>query len=123
MSTVSKAVAEIAGVGKTKTRKASSELCTFLGIPHHSRSEISLIISNFIKLYNARSPGIKKDKIWEQNLQTLLRGRSSVGFPEIAKILSTEFSSGAINVKDSGMDAFSDSKGKGSQKKGKSSKK
>lgn len=56
MSTVSKAVAEIVGVGKTKTRKATSELCTFMGIPHHCRSEIALIISKFIKLYNFRVP-------------------------------------------------------------------
>ncbi|WJX83855.1 hypothetical protein P8452_66482 [Trifolium repens] len=52
MSTISKAVAEIVGVSKTKTRKATSELCTFMGIPHHSRSEISTIISKFIKLYS-----------------------------------------------------------------------
>ncbi|KAK7309444.1 hypothetical protein RJT34_06181 [Clitoria ternatea] len=125
MSTVSKAVAEIMGVGNTKTRKSSSELCNFLGIPRQSRSEIASILSKFIKLYNLRSPGIKKDKIWEQNLQTLLRGRTSIGFPEVAKILSPEFSKGAINVKDSSTDSFADNtKGKASQKKkGKSSKK
>jgi len=75
-------------------------------------------------MFGVQSPGIKKDKIWEQNLQSLLRGRNSVGFPEIAKILSSEFSQGTINVKDSNMDSSIDStKGKGSQKKGKSSKK
>lgn len=75
-------------------------------------------------IYVVQSPGIKKDKIWEQNLQTLLRGRNSVGFPEIAKILSPEFSQGTINLKDSNMDSSLDgAKGKGSQKKGKSSKK
>lgn len=75
-------------------------------------------------MFGVQSPGIKKDKIWEQNLQSLLRGRNSVGFPEIAKILSSEFSQGVINVKDSNMDSSMDStKGKGSQKKGKPSKK
>ncbi|KAK2373390.1 hypothetical protein P8452_46485 [Trifolium repens] len=119
MSTISKAVAEITGVGKTKTRKATSELCTFMGIPHHSRSEIATIISKFIKLHSARSPGIKKDKLWEQNLQTLMRGRNSFGLPEIYKILSPEFSHGAINIKDTSMDSNTDnSKGKNSQKKG-----
>ncbi|KAK2360153.1 protein UXT protein [Trifolium repens] len=54
MSMISKTVAEIVGVSKTKTRKATSDLCTFMGIPHHSRSEISTIISKFIKLYSAR---------------------------------------------------------------------
>ncbi|WJX45039.1 hypothetical protein P8452_31953 [Trifolium repens] len=53
MSTISKAVAEIVGVSKTKTRKATSEFCTFMGILHHSRSEVSTIISKFIKLYSA----------------------------------------------------------------------
>ncbi|KAK7307401.1 hypothetical protein VNO77_40428 [Canavalia gladiata] len=124
MSTVSKAVAEITGIGNTKIRKSSSELCNFLGVPRRSRSEVALILSRFIKLYNFKSPGIKKDKIWEQNLQTLLRGRSSIGFPEVAKILSPEFSQGSINIKDSNADSFADNtKGKGSQKKGKSSKK
>jgi hypothetical protein len=56
MSMISKTVAEIVGVSKTKTRKATSDLCTFMGIPHHSRSEISTIISKFIKLYSARVP-------------------------------------------------------------------
>ncbi|KAK7252593.1 hypothetical protein RIF29_36650 [Crotalaria pallida] len=124
MSTVSKAVVEIVGGGKSKNRKAESELCKFIGIPQQSRSEISLIISKFIKLYNSKSPGIKKDKIWEQNLQTLLRGKNSIGFPEVAKILSPEFSQGAINMKDSSSDSFADNmKGKKGQKKGKSSKK
>ncbi|XP_061341764.1 uncharacterized protein LOC133288082 [Gastrolobium bilobum] len=126
MSTVSNAVAEIMGVGKTKTRKSSSELCNFLGIPHQSRSETALIISKFIKLYNLKSPGIKKDKLWEQNLQTLLRGKSSIGFPEVARILSPEFSQGAINIRDNKMDSFTDNtkpKGKAVQKKGKSKKK
>ncbi|WJX57688.1 hypothetical protein P8452_43218 [Trifolium repens] len=54
MSTISKTVTEIVGVSKTKTHKATSDLCTFMGIPHHSRSEISTIISKFIKLYSAR---------------------------------------------------------------------
>ncbi|KAK2375746.1 protein UXT protein [Trifolium repens] len=52
MSTISKTVAEIVVVSKTKTRKAT--LCTFMGIPHHSRSEVSTIISKFIKLYSGR---------------------------------------------------------------------
>ncbi|CAK8540180.1 unnamed protein product [Lathyrus sativus] len=119
MSTVAKVVAEIVSVGKTKHRKATSELGTYMGIPHHSRSEIASIISKFIKLYSFRSPGIKKDKLWEQNLQTLLRGRNSVGFPEIAKVLSPEFCQGAINIKDTNMDSSTDNtKGNSSQKKG-----
>jgi len=35
-----------------------------------------------------QSPGIKKDKLWEQNLQTLLCGRNSVGFPELNLLLA-----------------------------------
>lgn len=56
MSTVSKAVVELVGGGKSKHRKASSELCKFIGIPQQSRSETALIISKFIKLYNSKVP-------------------------------------------------------------------
>ncbi|GAU39528.1 hypothetical protein TSUD_222980 [Trifolium subterraneum] len=120
MSTISKAVAEIVGVGKTKTRKATSELCTFMGIPHQSRSEIAVILSKFMKLYNPRSPGIKKDKLWEQNLQTLMRGRNNIGFPEVLKIVSPEFGQGPINIKDTSIDSNMDNtKGKKTQQKGK----
>ncbi|CAJ2646850.1 uncharacterized protein LOC123907471 [Trifolium pratense] len=120
MSTISKAVAEIVGVGKTKTRKATSELCTFMGVPQPSRSEMAIIISKFIKLYNAKSPGIKKDKLWEQNLQILMRGRSSVGFTEVSRIVSPEFSQNLINIKDTSIDSNTDNpKGKKSQTKGK----
>ncbi|KAK4268791.1 hypothetical protein QN277_022030 [Acacia crassicarpa] len=124
MSTASKSLTGLGSIKNGKNTKASSELCKFLGIPDQSRSEIALLISKFIKLNNSRSPGIKKDKIWEQNLQTLLRGKSSVSFPEIAKILSPEFSQGIMHFKDKSMDSFTDNtKGKSSQKKGKSSKK
>lgn len=82
----------------------------------------SLSLDN--NIYILQSPGIKKDKIWEQNLQTMLRGKTSVGFPEIAKILSPEFSQGVMNFKDKSMDSFTENtKGKTSQKKGKSSRK
>lgn len=82
---------------------------------------VLFIFTYFEMVYGAvQSPGIKKDKLWEQNLQTLLRGRNSVGFPEIAKILSPEFSQGAINIKDTNTDSSADNtKGKGQQKKGK----
>ncbi|XP_057762442.1 uncharacterized protein LOC130982450 [Arachis stenosperma] len=124
MSTVSKAKEIIEGK-KGKNRKATSELCNYLGIPHQSRSEMALTLSKFMKLYNARSPGIKKDDIWEKNLNTLLRGKTSIGFPEVARILSPEFGQqGGISTKDSNMDSHTDNtKGKGSKKKGKSSKK
>ncbi|MED6182396.1 hypothetical protein PIB30_028140 [Stylosanthes scabra] len=123
MSTVSKAKEIIEGK-KGKNRKATSELCNFLGIPHQSRSEMALTLSKFMKLYNARSPGIKKDDIWEKNLNALLRGKTSIGFPEVARILTPEFGQqGAISAKDSNIDSQDNTKGKGSQKKGKSSKK
>ncbi|XP_054782388.1 uncharacterized protein LOC129289618 [Prosopis cineraria] len=123
MSTASKSLTGLGSVKNGKNAKASSELCKFLEIPDQSRSETALLISKFIKLNNSRSPGIKKDKIWEQNLQTLLRGKTSVSFPEIAKILSPEFSQSIMHFKDKSMDSLSDKKkGKASQK-GKSSKK
>lgn len=38
-----------------------------------------------------QSPGIKKDKIWEDNLNKLLHGKDRAGLPEIAKLLSPQF--------------------------------
>ncbi|KAK9985033.1 hypothetical protein SO802_034558 [Lithocarpus litseifolius] len=70
---------------------SSSEFRKFLNIPGTSRSENALLISKFLKLYTAQSPGIKKDKIWEDNLNKLLHGKDRAGLPEIAKLLSPQF--------------------------------
>ncbi|WJX66606.1 hypothetical protein P8452_51146 [Trifolium repens] len=64
-------LSDIVGVSKTKTRKATSDLCTFMGIPHHSRSEISTIISKFIKLYSARMfQALDRDQLEQQKAAT-----------------------------------------------------
>ncbi|KAG2680043.1 hypothetical protein I3843_11G079600 [Carya illinoinensis] len=88
---------EIAKAINPKT--ASSEFRKFLGIPHSSRSQNALLISKFIRLYNFRSPGIKKDNIWEENLNKMLQGKDRVGLPEIAKLLSPQFNQkGGMNA-------------------------
>ncbi|WJX67190.1 hypothetical protein P8452_51681 [Trifolium repens] len=91
MSTISKTFAEIVGVSKTKTRKATSDLCTFMGIPRHSRSEIPTIISNFIKLYSARFLFVAQNKLKsltmasQPRLQVLAASKNRIstlkGFP------------------------------------------
>ncbi|KAM1021197.1 hypothetical protein ACFX13_043075 [Malus domestica] len=75
---------------KVKTKTSKSELCKFLGIPERSRSPTALLISKFIGLYNHQSPGIK-DRNWDENLKTLLHGKSRVGVAEITRLLSQEF--------------------------------
>ncbi|KAF5477614.1 hypothetical protein F2P56_004234 [Juglans regia] len=88
---------EIAKAINPKT--ASSEFRKFLGIPHSSRSQNALLISKFLRLYTFRSPGIKKDNIWEDNLNKMLQGKDRVGLPEIAKLLSPQFNhQGGMNA-------------------------
>ncbi|MED6146844.1 hypothetical protein PIB30_038401 [Stylosanthes scabra] len=109
---------------RARTPKLRANSATSLASLISLVQEMALTLSKFMKLYNTRSPGIKKDDIWEKNLNALLRGKTSIGFPEVARILSPEFGQeGAISAKDSNMDSQYNTKGKGSQKKGKSSKK
>lgn len=54
LSNVSNALTGLGNRKVGKNSKASSELCKFLGVPDQSRSETALLISKFIKLYNAR---------------------------------------------------------------------
>ncbi|XP_059443344.1 uncharacterized protein LOC132175411 [Corylus avellana] len=82
-----------------KPSSSSSEFRKFLGIPHTSRSQNALLISKFIKINTFRSPGIHKDKIWEDNLGKMLKGKDRVGLPEIAKLLSPQFNqAGGMNA-------------------------
>lgn len=43
------------------------------------------------KLFGVQSPGLRKDRIWEENLKAILRGKDGVGMPEVNKILSPQF--------------------------------
>ncbi|KAK9946816.1 hypothetical protein M0R45_012259 [Rubus argutus] len=87
---------------KLKVKGCSPEVCKFLGIPdpsNRSRSPTALLISRFIRLHNNQSPGIK-DRNWEQNLRTLLHGKDRVGFPEVTRLLSPEFTYSTIKSTD-----------------------
>ncbi|CAK9324433.1 unnamed protein product [Citrullus colocynthis] len=69
-----------------------SHLYKFLGIPLVSpRGDIPILISKFLKLYRPQSPGIGKDKIWEENLKAILHGKDGIGITEVNKILSPQF--------------------------------
>ncbi|GMY05178.1 SWIB/MDM2 domain protein [Fagus crenata] len=100
-----------------KPSSSSSEFRKFLGIPGTFRSPNALLISKFLKLYTAQSPGIKKDNIWEDNLNKLLHGKDRVGLPEIAKLLSPQFNQkGGMNAESKTEDNKQHHKGGGKAK-------
>ncbi|CAN0840471.1 hypothetical protein LINGRAHAP2_LOCUS2832 [Linum grandiflorum] len=70
---------------------SSSQLGKFLGIPEPARSDLTKLISRFIKLNNRQNPGMKKDHLTEDKLKSLLAGKERIGIPEIAKLLSQQF--------------------------------
>ncbi|KAI4314614.1 hypothetical protein L6164_027502 [Bauhinia variegata] len=127
-SSAAKALSDSFGHKLNKTSSSCSELRKFFSYTDQSRSENALLISKFIKINTGRSPGTKKDKIWEQNLQTLVRGKTNTGFQEVSKILTPEFSQGPIKERGDSDSLYGtdNTKGKTSQKtsqKRKSSKK
>lgn len=68
------------------------QLCKFLEIPLHApRGDIPILITKFLKLYQPQSPGIGKDRIWEENFKAILHGKDRVGMAEVNKILSPQF--------------------------------
>ncbi|KAJ7943994.1 2-dehydro-3-deoxyphosphooctonate aldolase, putative isoform 1 [Quillaja saponaria] len=130
--TLKTAALDSCAIGNTKlfeSSSKSSELRKFLNLPDSSRSETAMLISKFIKIQTARSPGIKKDRIWEDNLQTLLhrkKNSNKISAPVIvAKILSPEFSHGYLSKDDEkeikNQCSTDNEKAKPSQKKKKSS--
>ncbi|KAJ4841758.1 hypothetical protein Tsubulata_035719 [Turnera subulata] len=73
-----------------QTPPSTSQLGKFLGIRDPPRSDVSKLISKFIKLHNRQNPGMKRDRLSEDKVWTLLQGKERVGIPEIAKLLSQQ---------------------------------
>ncbi|XP_022136393.1 uncharacterized protein LOC111008113 [Momordica charantia] len=81
----------------SKKLQFKPQLCKFLGIPLVSpRGDIPILISKFLKLYQPQSPGLRKDRIWEENLKAILCGKDGVGMPEVNKILSPQFNDSSL---------------------------
>lgn len=48
------------------------------------------------KFFGMQSPGLRKDRIWEENLKAILCGKDGVGMPEVNKILSPQFNDSSL---------------------------
>ncbi|KAF2320712.1 hypothetical protein GH714_030262 [Hevea brasiliensis] len=64
------------------TPSSSSQLGKFLGFVDPPRSEISKIISRFIKLHMRQNPGLKKNRNFEEKLMSLLALQQRIGLQE-----------------------------------------
>ncbi|KAJ8774224.1 hypothetical protein K2173_009655 [Erythroxylum novogranatense] len=74
---------------------SSSNLGKFLGIPPPPRSDLTKLFAKFVKLNSRENPGaMKKNFLTEDKLRSLLAGKDKVGTPEIAKLLSQQFTKG-----------------------------
>eukprot|EP00258_Populus_trichocarpa_P041717 XP_024457736.1 uncharacterized protein LOC112327638 [Populus trichocarpa] len=73
------------------TPSSKCNLGKFLGIRDPPASDISQLITRFIKLNNRQNPGMKKDVLSEEKLRTMLEGKERVGVSEIAKLLAQQF--------------------------------
>ncbi|KAJ9159304.1 hypothetical protein P3X46_024819 [Hevea brasiliensis] len=69
------------------TPSSSSQLGKFLGFVDPPRSEISKIISRFIKLHMRQNPGLKKNRNFEEKLMSLLALQQRIGLQEVSKVL------------------------------------
>ncbi|OAY39388.1 uncharacterized protein LOC110624415 [Manihot esculenta] len=69
------------------TPPTSSQLGKFLGFVDPPRSEISKVISKFIKLHIRQNPGMKKNRNFEEKLMSLLQNQQRIGIQEISKVL------------------------------------
>ncbi|KAI4327894.1 hypothetical protein L6164_020305 [Bauhinia variegata] len=69
----------------------SSQLGKFLGASQASRSEAVKKVWEHVKLHNLQNPSNKKEIFCDEKLKTIFDGKDSVGFTEIAKLLSKHF--------------------------------
>ncbi|KAK9674443.1 hypothetical protein RND81_12G232700 [Saponaria officinalis] len=78
--------------GILKPMPISPILKDFLGgAPEASRTEAVKKVWEYIKLHNLQNPSNKKEIICDQKLKTLFSGKDTVGFLEIARLLSQHF--------------------------------
>ncbi|KAK9674073.1 hypothetical protein RND81_12G209100 [Saponaria officinalis] len=61
------------------------------GTPEASRTEAVKKVWEYIKLHNLQNPNDKREIICDQKLKTLFSGKDTVGFLEIARLLSQHF--------------------------------
>ncbi|GMH09637.1 hypothetical protein Nepgr_011478 [Nepenthes gracilis] len=77
--------------GIAKAVPVSTQLGEFLGVQEVSRTDAVKKVWEYIKLRNLQSPADKKVIRCDDKLKTIFDGKDTVGFLEIAKLLSRHF--------------------------------
>ncbi|KAK9087688.1 hypothetical protein Syun_030082 [Stephania yunnanensis] len=77
--------------GILKPIPVSPALRKFVGLPEVSRADAVKKIWDYIKRNNLQNPANKKEIYCDEKLKALFDGKESVGFLEIARLLSRHF--------------------------------
>ncbi|KAH9739604.1 SWIB domain-containing protein [Citrus sinensis] len=77
------------GIGKPVP--VSAQLSKFLGANEASRSDAVKKIWQYIRQHDLQNPANKREIRCDDKLKTIFNGKDSVGFLEIAKLLSQHF--------------------------------
>ncbi|ESQ52173.1 hypothetical protein EUTSA_v10017454mg [Eutrema salsugineum] len=79
------------GKGILKVMPVSQPLANFIGANEVARTTAVKKIWEYIKLHNLQNPENKKEILCDGKLKTIFNGKDTVGFLEIAKLLSQHF--------------------------------
>ncbi|CAI9094990.1 OLC1v1030839C1 [Oldenlandia corymbosa var. corymbosa] len=81
--------------GILKPQPVSPSLGQFLGASEASRTEAVKKIWDYVKSHNLQNPENKREIFCDEKLKMIFEGKDTVGFTEIAKLLSKHFSKSA----------------------------
>ncbi|KDP44460.1 hypothetical protein JCGZ_16293 [Jatropha curcas] len=77
--------------GIMKPRPVSPEMADLVGAPEIPRTQALKLIWAYIKEHNLQDPNNKKIIICDEKLKKIFGGRDSVGFLEVAGLISPHF--------------------------------
>ncbi|XP_043694764.1 protein TRI1-like [Telopea speciosissima] len=77
--------------GILKVIPVSPSMRKFLGVSEASRTDAVKKVWEYIKLNNLQNPSNKREIRCDEKLKTIFDGKETVGFLEIAKLLSPHF--------------------------------
>ncbi|XP_031271960.1 protein TRI1-like [Pistacia vera] len=97
-SAAAKSSPSAAAVGSEKPKKGimkpvsvSPQLGRFIGANEASRVDVVKKVWQHVKLHNLQNPANKREIRCDEKLKSIFNGRDTVGFLEIAKLLSQHF--------------------------------
>lgn len=91
LASASSAAKASASTGIRKPVPVSPVLSKFVGAPEVSRTDAVKKVWEYIKLHNLQNPANKKEIRCDEKLKTIFDGKDTVGFVEIARLLSQHF--------------------------------